>query len=799
MQNTQLDQFCQEHQDPIVAVVYNDQNTISQTLCLKCWPQNYNKKVVLLKDALDLSKNVKEEYQQFDFDNKLNIQKLYQLLQELEKLKIFMKQSINEQIKAIDNWIKSISDQELQAKTSLSNNNFDLYISLQNAQQQSQESQKQKEKYISFIQQQLILLKENEYFNQINELLRLIKEEKFDSPLNQNSQQLSQIDNMQHKLICQQHENEIVMVDLNQKPKIPQRLACVYCIQTYPTKYTAIKVAQKIWQKQETQKIQNLNKYSESIDQINLSLNTIKTTYNNIIQNVTSSLTQNKKEIKEKAEKDLKNLNFDWVSLKNDDVTELAEKISHNESQDSEKSKIYSDIIKINQEINHKINEAFIKMKQSQNSGQNLIKQLINQEYFNQKEDQTNGISQNNSSKEISCTTKKNQLQTIIQDYNDKVQQQSEYNQLIKNKKQEIKINKKTINEQNPVKKNQESKGSNLLELQQQSDEALKNQNNQQKIKKLHFALNSNSIDQEKTCRSFSFSTDSTYLIAACEKSIKLYKFNRGSLILLRILNGHPSMIVTCIFFKNQNRFISGCYDGSMLIWSNSKENEQEWKCEQILNDHKNYLGQIIYSKIDNMIISCSNDNTIKFWKQTQNWKLYQTLNGHNQYICSISLNDSENKLISGAYDDQILVSEPQGDDKRWVIIQVIKVEWGRRLCFITDNIFTFQPCKKDLMYIYQQKDSQSDFYKSKEIAVKSNGQSCLWLFPQQFSKKKSLLVNKNCHTINIIRWKRKNKFITDQTINFGTNEIYGSISDDGLWLITWDSSSKQIQIRGLK
>ncbi|CAD8091030.1 unnamed protein product [Paramecium primaurelia] len=800
MQNSLLEQLCQEHQEPIVAVAFNDQNTISQGLCLKCWPQSYNKKVLLVEDVLDITKNIKEEYQQLDVDTRKNMKTLYQLMQELEKLKVFMKQSINESIKTVNDWIKNISEQDQCARSSIQILNFDLNTSLQNAQQQVQELQKQKEKCLQFIQQQLKILKDNDHFNNCTKLLAIINEEKFDPPQNQNVlQQLDKSIITQNNLICQQHDTEIIMVDLNQKPKIQKRLACVYCIQNYPTQYTAIKIAQKLYRKQETQKIQNLNKYSESIDQIKQSFNSIKIAYRNVIKDVTSSLSQNNKEIKQKAETYLNNLNIDWQALKNDEVTELAEKLCQNEQEDIVKSQIYIDFIKINQEINKKINDAFNKMKSTQHTGKNQIKQLMIIDYFSQNDIQTDINCQHNSRKETLNKTPKT-LQ-IKDNNNNKLKNQLEIIPLNNDQKEDSKIKRKN-KEQYSNRTNQEkiqNKVQKQSEIEKQFDEIFNNQSQTIIEKKFQYILNKISIIQEEPCRSFSFNSDSSLLIAACEKSIKLFVFNKESLILQQTFSDHPSLIVYCTFLKNQNRFISGCLDGSMLIWSNCQENKQEWQCEQRLAGHTDYLGHIIYSKIENMIISCSNDKTIKFWKKSQIWELHQTLKGHNQYVCSISLNESENKLISGAYDDQILVSEPQGKDKQWTIIQVIKVDWGRRLCFITDNLFTFQPCKKDVMHIYEQKESKKGFYKSKEIAVKSLGQNCLWLFPQQFSKKQGLLVNKNCHTINIIRWKGKNKFVTDQAINFDTNEIYGSITDDGDWLITWDDKSKEIQIRGLK
>ncbi|CAD8209465.1 unnamed protein product [Paramecium pentaurelia] len=37
---------------------------------------------------------------------------------------------------------------------------------------------------------------------------------------------------------------------------------------------------------------------------------------------------------------------------------------------------------------------------------------------------------------------------------------------------------------------------------------------------------------------------------------------------------------------------------------------------------------------------------------------------------------------------------------------------------------------------------------------------------------------------------------MTEQSIEFGTQFIYGYMTDDGQYLITWDYKSKEIQIR---
>ncbi|CAK59566.1 unnamed protein product (macronuclear) [Paramecium tetraurelia] len=789
MQNYLHEQLCQEHQDRIVAVAFNDQNGLSQGLCLKCWPQSCNKKVVLVEDLLDMTKNIKEEYQQMDTETRKNIRTLYQLIQELEKLKAFMKQQINESIKNVNDWIRYVSDQDQCARTSLSVLNIDLNASLQNAQQQVQELQKEKEKFLQFIQQKLKELKDNDHFNSCNQLLTDIDKEKLDPPQIQSPESLVDKSMITQKnLFCQQHNNQgIIMVDLNKKPKIPKRLACVYCIQYNPTSYTAIQIAEKQYRKQEAQKIENLKKHSKISSKMLLVLYPKK-----------------KRRLNQKAETHLNNLNVDWETLKYDEVSEFAEKLSYNGHEDFSKSQIYLDFLKINQEVNKKINDAFTEIQCIQNSGETQIKQLMNKDSLNSHEAQTDLNSKHNQKKENIQINKTQKIAQVKDANSNKQKNQPENTPTNTDQNIEGKSKKKNRSkEQNSNQDAQKRKISTINQKQSEIEKPIsKVQKNQKRTdieKVFSFLLNDRSIKQEDPCRSFAFNSNCSYLIAACDKSIKLFSFNTEHLIFLQSLNDHPSMIVCCTFLKGQNRFISGCLDGSMLIWSNCKENGSVWECEQTLNGHTDYLGHIIHGKVENMIISCSNDKTIRFWKKSQNWELKQILEGHNEYICSISLNESENKLISGAYDDQILISEPKGQDKKWTVIQLIKVEWGRRLCFITDTLFTFQPCKKQLMHVYEQKDSTIGFIKSREIRVESKGDECFWLFPQQFSKKTGILINKNCHLVNIIRWRRKKKFYTDQVIFFGTKEIYGSMTDDGEWLVTWDDKSKEIQLRHLE
>ncbi|CAD8101530.1 unnamed protein product [Paramecium primaurelia] len=244
---------------------------------------------------------------------------------------------------------------------------------------------------------------------------------------------------------------------------------------------------------------------------------------------------------------------------------------------------------------------------------------------------------------------------------------------------------------------------------------------------------------------------------------------------------------------KKSNQFISGDKSGSIMIWS---YNNNQWNCSQKINGHTNWIQCLIMNNNEDLFISSSNDKCIKFWIKQQEWICQQTINNHTSSVYQLSLNEQQNQVISCGYDKQILIIEYSEYQKKWIILQTIKVDcYGSRICFIDDNLFTFQPCDGNLMYVYEMDSGNKQFTKTKDITV-NQGDDFYALFPQQYIKQKQLLVVKHGYYINLIRKTQNNQFKVEQSIQFGEKLIYGQMSDNGDYLIIWDRSSEEIQIR---
>ncbi|CAD8118586.1 unnamed protein product [Paramecium primaurelia] len=308
--------------------------------------------------------------------------------------------------------------------------------------------------------------------------------------------------------------------------------------------------------------------------------------------------------------------------------------------------------------------------------------------------------------------------------------------------------------------------------------------------------LQDKSIQYNEVCYAIAINKDNSIILAGCNKQIKVFEFKQEQLKQTQILSEHSSYVTTLNFMKKQNQFISGSQYGQIIIWSMNQNSE--WVCQQKLNDHSTWIKCLLINNNEDVMISGSNDKTIKFWqKQQQQFVCSQTISDHTNDVEGLSLNDLQNRVISCGSDKLILIIERSSQDQKWNVIQKISVEVvGRRLCFISDNVFTFQPSGKEQMYVYEMSSTNKQYSKTKEIDVKSGFYGCNVWFPQQYIKQKCIIVNKNGFNVNLIRQNQNGDFITQQSIDFGSNSIFGSMSEDGEYLMIWDGKSKEIQIR---
>ncbi|CAD8215306.1 unnamed protein product [Paramecium octaurelia] len=330
---------------------------------------------------------------------------------------------------------------------------------------------------------------------------------------------------------------------------------------------------------------------------------------------------------------------------------------------------------------------------------------------------------------------------------------------------------------------------------QTQTNQEIQSLTNQSNIKPFNYQLISQySISQNECCFAIAINKDCSTLLAGCDKQIKVFEFKQGMTKQTQILSEHQNRVFTLNIMKKSNQFISGSCDNSMIIWQQNQNNQ--WTSQYILNGHDDWVYCLILNNNEDLIVSGSKDNTIRFWMKKNEWSCQQTIQDHSHHVYGLSFNQQQNRVVSCGQDKLVLIMEQQGQNKEWIVIQKITVEqiaW--RVCFIDNNMFTLSQRNYELISIFEMNKINQQFTKTTDINVKCGSDSnCL--FPQQYIHSKCILVSKNGQYVNLIRKTLNGQFVTQQSIHFNTNSLFGGMSDDGEYLITWDNNSMQIQIR---
>ncbi|CAD8214569.1 unnamed protein product [Paramecium pentaurelia] len=243
--------------------------------------------------------------------------------------------------------------------------------------------------------------------------------------------------------------------------------------------------------------------------------------------------------------------------------------------------------------------------------------------------------------------------------------------------------------------------------------------------------------------------------------------------------------VTTLNFMQKSKQFISGSLDKSIIIWKQNQN--KQWSYQQKLNRHKGFIQCLIINTNEDLIVSGSQDCTLKFWINKNEWLCQQTINDHSKEVYGLSLNQQQNRVVSCGYDQYILIIEQSEQNKEWKVIQNITIDnYGFRVCFIDNNMFTSTPIMNN---------NNKYFTITRDISIKS-GSDMYASFPQQYINQISILVSKNGEYVNLIRKKQNEEILTEQYIDFGIDSLHGTMSNDGEYLITWDYQSKQIQIR---
>ncbi|CAK57068.1 unnamed protein product (macronuclear) [Paramecium tetraurelia] len=316
-------------------------------------------------------------------------------------------------------------------------------------------------------------------------------------------------------------------------------------------------------------------------------------------------------------------------------------------------------------------------------------------------------------------------------------------------------------------------------------------------------------------CYAIAINKENNIIVTSSNKNLSIFQIGQGSIKLEQLCeNKYSKFIVTLTFFKSataNNTFISGSQDSNIVIWIQNRtiQSQFSWEPKLLLQGHASCINCLIVNSFDSIIISGSDDTKIKFWSPEQSsnkWYCQQTIREHSNSVFGLSINSQGNQLISCGRDMLILVMQNQ-NNQNWQIKQKIQTQnYGYRLTFINENIFTFQPHLKNKseIEIFQIDPNTKNYIKLRNLQLQGTKMTCYYYFPQVYIPQLSMLITKNGHYVNFIKFQftSQHQFQDcklEAALDFGVlsyGEIFGTTSEDGEYLITWDLLSQCIQIK---
>ena len=173
----------------------------------------------------------------------------------------------------------------------------------------------------------------------------------------------------------------------------------------------------------------------------------------------------------------------------------------------------------------------------------------------------------------------------------------------------------------------------------------------------------------------------------------------------------------------------------------------KEYKCIKSIDDHTNYIRDMIVNIKENKVITCSDDKLIKIFDINNDYKCIQNLKGHNETINKIMYMQAPNILLSASEDKLIKIWElknPQtyefkcehslkGHNGGIILLDLIND--GSFVSASTDNTIRIWDPEKDYKKVSEIKDAHSAkitgllVYKNNQKLISSSEDKTIKIF----------------------------------------------------------------------
>lgn len=168
------------------------------------------------------------------------------------------------------------------------------------------------------------------------------------------------------------------------------------------------------------------------------------------------------------------------------------------------------------------------------------------------------------------------------------------------------------------------------------------------------------------------------------DKSVRLWAQKDGTWTCVTILTGSHLKSIRRVCWSPCGKYIAtASFDATVCIWGQNKDNKT-WTTVVNLEGHENEVKSVAWSRDGFYLATCGRDRTIWIWEKTEevsgetedslsesmNWDCSDVKNDHTKDVKNIIWHPTFNILVSCSYDDTIKFFHKVGDD--WKCCQTL-------------------------------------------------------------------------------------------------------------------------------
>ncbi|CAD8163473.1 unnamed protein product [Paramecium octaurelia] len=395
-------------------------------------------------------------------------------------------------------------------------------------------------------------------------------------------------------------------------------------------------------------------------------------------------------------------------------------------------------------------------------------------------------------------------LQSKRSDYTDKLEQSLLDLECILTKSPQLNKLRSSLNPQNNIQRSPKKQfmGNNMkIEIKKQSGIQIvfKGEDSeildvfqglqQKQERKITYKKQNKTVSQPIYCEVISFNKDDSIIATACDREIKLWKFQDGNISdLLYNLNEHTQTVKTLLFSKKKNWLFSAGKDLSIILWKPKKMlfNINITKKQVNPQSHRDQIIFLELNEKEDQLFSCSSDCKILVWAvnyQRNFIQLLQYLEKHAAPVTQVRLNQSNTLMVSISLDQKIIIWE-KNDQQEWSFKQQIVDQGGCTVNFLNDQTIVSKTYKGQI-HIFSEMEKQ--FYRISIKQLSELNEQDGEYQPSIFYSQQQVLIQKHYKTLYFLTIDNLNDItISDQKIELEDEKIIASLSNSGKHLVVW-------------